>query len=357
MASKNSVSPDRKSGKIRLSARARPRDVSPMLWAPAPERVTPMHSSDASRFDTIVVGSGPAGASCALWLKMLGYHPCIIEESSALGGLQAASPYINSWIATSMGKTGLELAQEFRRNVLSNDVDCFFGQCVQKIERIGGGFRVETDSGMSVAARTVVVATGVRSVTGGFSASENIIIGPGKRLASQDFTGARVAILGGGDSAFENYLTARAAGAAAVTIFARSIRARPELVRHVPSSDVVIGPYLVDETQAQINSKKFDKIVVLYGWEASLPFANSLIPIRNTKGFVITDEQRRTKIDGVYAIGEVTQHMHPCCVTSVADGVVAAKSIQRRLECDWVSQNLYPAVSQRAPDPQHAEFW
>lgn len=179
-ASKNSLSPARKSGKVRLSACARPRDASPMLRAPALELVTPTKSSDALPFDTIVAGDGPAGASCALWLKMLGYRPCIIEKSAALGGLQAESPYANSWVATAMDKKSAELAQEIHRNVFSNEIDCFFGQCVQH----DGGTRVEADSGMFVQTRTVVLATGVRSATGGLSASENIIIGPGKRLAS-----------------------------------------------------------------------------------------------------------------------------------------------------------------------------
>lgn len=61
-------------------------------------------------------------------------------------------------------------------------------------------------------------------------------------------------------------------------------------------------------------------------------------------------------IDCVYAIGVVTQQMHSCRVASMADGVVAAKAIQKRLECDWVSQNLYLAAVRRAPDPQHAEL-
>jgi len=43
--------------------------------------------------DAVIVGAGPAGASCALWLKMPGFKPCIVERRGALGGLQNESSY------------------------------------------------------------------------------------------------------------------------------------------------------------------------------------------------------------------------------------------------------------------------
>ena len=64
---------------------------------------------------------------------------------------------------------------------------------------------------------------------------------------------------------------------------------------------------------------------------------------RSTAGFVITDEGCETSVNGVYAIGEVAQRMHPCCATSIADGVTAAKSIQRRLEVDAIPRYMKAA--------------
>jgi thioredoxin reductase (NADPH) len=52
-------------------------------------------------FDATIVGAGPAGSSCALWLKQLGFSPVIIDRNDQCGGLQLLNPYLNTWIATS----------------------------------------------------------------------------------------------------------------------------------------------------------------------------------------------------------------------------------------------------------------
>ncbi|MFM8314948.1 MAG: NAD(P)-binding protein, partial [Deltaproteobacteria bacterium] len=49
-------------------------------------------------YEALIVGGGPAGCSCALWLKHLGLKPLLIERSHRLGGLQNDSPYPNIWI-------------------------------------------------------------------------------------------------------------------------------------------------------------------------------------------------------------------------------------------------------------------
>ena len=45
-----------------------------------------------------IIGGGPAGMSCALWLHNYGLYPIIIEKESALGGMARMSPYPNEWL-------------------------------------------------------------------------------------------------------------------------------------------------------------------------------------------------------------------------------------------------------------------
>lgn len=81
-----------------------------------------------------------------------------------------------------------------------------------------------------------------------------------------------------------------------------------------------------------VNGEQFDVIIVLYGWQANIPFSYDF-PLRMTeRGFIDTFPNCETSEPYVYAVGEITQRMHPCCVTAMADGVVAAKAIQRSLE-------------------------
>ncbi|WP_454917648.1 NAD(P)/FAD-dependent oxidoreductase [Xanthobacter sediminis] len=289
-------------------------------------------------FDAVIIGGGPAGASCALWLQMLGFRPCLIERRPTLGGLQNDNPYPNEWIASAPNRTGYEVASDIHRHVLSHDIVCRLGEGVSALDVIERGFRVTTTGGAMVFARAAVLATGVRPVKGGLSASDQVLIGPGRTMFNAAFDGQEVAILGGGDNAFENYIFVRKRGAAAVHIYARTIRARRAFLEKVPASDVRLGAYHVEPERPAVAGRPYDRLLVLYGWEPYLPYAHHLDLARTARGFVETDPDCQTSIPNLYAIGEIAQRMHPCCVTSMADGVVAAKAIQRSLEQDAVAR-------------------
>ncbi|HTH61189.1 MAG TPA: NAD(P)/FAD-dependent oxidoreductase [Paraburkholderia sp.] len=287
-------------------------------------------------FDAIIVGGGPAGASCALWLKQLQLRACIVERRPGLGGLQNESVSRNDWIAPVVGLRGEEVAHSMHINIVSHGIACRLGTSVESVTTGADGFVVDIAGAAckdSLSAPYLVLASGVRPANGGLRASPNLIVGPGKQIAERDFHGKSVAVLGGGDNAFENYEFIRAKKAAKVHIHARSIGARREFLERIPVEDVSVGPYEVDPDKMTVAGQPYDIIAVFYGWTPSLEFMHDLDLARDAKGFVVTDRgTAETSIPNLFAIGEVAQRMHPCCVTSMADGVVAAKAIQRRIE-------------------------
>lgn len=287
-------------------------------------------------FDAIIVGGGPAGASCALWLKQLGLRPCIVERRSTLGGLQNESVNANDWIAPMVGMRGEEVAHGMHVNILSRRIACYLGASVDSVVARDDGYVVDVavpKGRTSIRAPHLVLASGVRPADGGLRGSANVIIGPGKQVAYRAFRGQSVAVLGGGDNAFENYEFIRDKGAASVHIFARSIRARREFLERIPADDVRVGPYQVDAEKMLVDGQPYDAIVVLYGWTPALEYMRGHDLACDERGFVRTArDSTETSMANVFAIGEVAQRMHPCCVTSMADGVVAAKEIQRRIE-------------------------
>ena len=95
-----------------------------------------------------------------------------------------------------------------------------------------------------------------------------------------------------------------------------------------------MGDYHVDQKNMTIQTKtqqeEFDVFVVFYGWEANVPDVfNEFSLARNHKGFIETNVFRQTSSRGVWAIGEVTQQVHPCVVTAMSDGVICAKAIEQ----------------------------
>lgn len=312
-------------------------------------------------FDAIIVGGGPAGASCALWLKQLGLRPCIVERRPTLGGLQNESVTANDWIAPVVGMRGEEVAHGMHVNILSREIACYLDASVDSVVARGDGYVVDVstpDGRTSISASHLVLASGVRPADGGLSASANLIIGPGKQVAYRSFHGQSVAVLGGGDSAFENYEFIRDKGAASVHIFARSIRARREFLERVPADDVRVGPYEVDAERLIVDGQPYDTIVVLYGWTPTLEFMRGHDLACDERGFVWTArDSAETSMPNVFAIGEVAQRMHPCCVTAMADGVVAAKEIQRRIEAGATQAFLAAARSTSAAVAGQGSRW
>jgi len=120
---------------------------------------------------------------------------------------------------------------------------------------------------------------------------------------------------------------------AVVHLYARHVRAQQQWIDRTRPEDVRIGAYDVDIHARRVNGLPYDLLLVFYGWVPQVPYAEGLGLVRDARGFVRTArETAETSVDGIYAIGEVAHRMHPCVVTSLADGVVAAKAIQARLE-------------------------
>ena len=186
-------------------------------------------------------------------------------------------------------------------------------------------------------ARTLVIASGVRAK--GLpdhppgASWPGVLIGPGSPIVAQDYSDLSVAVLGGGDNAFENYVYVRNRGARNVHLYARSVRAQQQWVTRAGTEGVHIGPYKVDPATRSVDGRQYDLILVFYGWEPQAAFADDLRLARDERGYIRTDfATAETSVPDIYAIGEVAHRMHPCVVTSMADGVVAAKAIQRRWE-------------------------
>src|SRR5215813_5569569 len=126
-----------------------------------------------------IIGGGTAGMSCALWLHNYGMHPVIIEKAGALGGMARLTPYPDEWLLGQRGKSGRENAAAFAGHIRELAIETSLGGAPQRLrrERVGNARRV------AAAGRLHVGAAAVGE--------------PGLDL------GSHVAVIGGGDNAFE----------------------------------------------------------------------------------------------------------------------------------------------------------
>lgn len=280
--------------------------------------------------NTIVIGAGPAGSACALWLHQLGCPVQLLEARGQAGGLQRFSPYENRWLPAVMGLPGRAVAEHLQQQLVARGVDLRLQTPVERVVSTEGGFRVDLCDGGVLTGAQVVLATGARFRSGGFQDSATVAVGPGHPIEALSVAGKRVAVLGGGDNAFDQHGFLLARGARSVTLFARRVRAQRKLREQVPAEAVVEGPFEADAVTMRVNGQPFDVFSVQFGFEPVVPVGLEGLQ-RSAQGFVSADHWGQTSLDGVYAAGEVAQTFHPSVVTSFAHGVQVAKHIQQRL--------------------------
>lgn len=280
--------------------------------------------------NTVVIGAGPAGAACALWLHQFGHKVQLIEKSEKAGGLQKFSPYENVWMPSIQGLKGCDVASNLHTQLIDRGVPMLTQAKVEKISKTQNGtWRVHTGDGAFLDANHIVLATGAKFKDGGFIRTPSVSIGPGIGFENIDVAGKSVAILGGGDNAFDAYIFGTKRGAKC-TIFARTIRAQKKLMDAVPSGDVIVGAFDANQNDMTVNNSQFDVFCVQFGFEAVVPKGLDLQ--MTSRGYVESNIQGETTVKHIYAVGEVANLFHPCVSTSFAHGIQAAKAIQMKSE-------------------------
>jgi thioredoxin reductase len=309
-----------------------------------------------------VIGGGPAGMSCALWLKHLGLSPIIIEKSEQLGGLQTTNPFHNKWYLGVPGQTGQELAQQFRRHIQVELIPTLLGSKLKRITR-EDNFRIFTGK-HEITAQSIVIATGQRfkeyetieSVTGSHQllSSQQVCFNPGAIPITH---GQIVAVVGGGDNGLGTaimladtakhiHLFVRSqlrgfhvnqkrvleyieAGKITLyksaTIHAFEVRAEKIYITFQEGNNTSTG-LLLDYICFRMGfAPNRDEIVQLFdaGGVGSLELTQ--------EGYISTDRFLRTSIPNVYASGDVANYRDPCVATAVAQGAIAARSVEEDL--------------------------
>src|SRR5690348_15541034 len=95
-----------------------------------------------------IIGGGPAGMSCALWLHNFGLRPIIVERESALGGMARRSPYPNEGLLGRPNETARENAAAFERHVRRASIEAWTSACPRQMQRTRDGrFRLDVELG------------------------------------------------------------------------------------------------------------------------------------------------------------------------------------------------------------------
>lgn len=305
--------------------------------------ITMIATHDPSReslYDALIVGAGVAGITCAVWLKRMGYSVLLLEASEQVGGLCARNPFVDEWNPTAPRLSGQEVAANLRESLAAAEIEVKLHHQVRSVQLVDQGFRVRVlnphDEELFFTAKKLVVGTGVdykAPLECRGQAFDDVLIGAGARLNHYDFKGKRVAVLGGGDNALENALFVQNRGAAEVTVYARTLRGQRHWLERLRPEQLKVGDYSFDPANKTVAGQGYDVVLVFYGYEPQGQWLSDLDIVFDDKNYITVDfATTETAVPGLYAIGEVSKRQHPCVVTAMADGVAAAKAIQKALD-------------------------
>ena len=292
-------------------------------------------------YDVIVVGSGPAGITSAIYLKRANINVCIMEKSAPGGQLNKSSTIENYPGFEKI--TGPELAYNFYEQILKLDIP-FINEEVIKIEDKTSYKIVETNK-KTYTCKGIILALG-RKPRSFDNKNVSLLEGKGVSYCSLCdgplFKNQDVSIIGGGNSALEEALYLSDICKSVTIINRRDVlRGDKMLVDKVLKKDNINILYnsevvefnkkddflesLLINTNGKLNKLDVKACFIFIGYVPATDFLSNL-DILDEKGYIKTDKNLKTDIPFIYACGDTINKQVYQIVTATGEGAVSAIS-------------------------------
>ena len=306
----------------------------------------------------LIIGSGPAGLTAAIYSARAQLNPIVIEgEPSSTtdqpGGQLMLTTDVENYPGFPEAITGPELMANMRAQAQRFGADLRVNK-VQVLDTSERPFRawLTDDDEPSITADTVILATGARSMMMGVPGEERLLSHGLSTCATCDgffFRGQDIAVIGGGDSAMEEALfLTRFASSVTVLVRRDALRASKIMqerafahekirfawntkVTEVLGDDKVSGLAVQDTVTGEARVLDVTGVFVAIGHIPNTTLVMGQVDLEEN-GYVRTGLGSFTNIDGLFAAGDVQDHVYRQAVTSAGSGCIAAIDAERWLE-------------------------
>ena len=311
-----------------------------------------------SHHHVVIIGSGPAGLTSAIYTARANLGPLVIEgepssTSDQPGGQLMLTTEIENFPGFPEGLTGPELMANMRSQAERFGADLRVSK-VQKLDTTTRPFRawLTGDDEPTISADAVILATGARSLMLDVPGEERLFSHGVSTCATCDgffFRGHDIAVAGGGDSALEEALfLTRFANSVTVIHRRDQLRASKIMqerafanekirfswntqITEVLGGDSVTGLRLRDTLTGAESELAITGLFVAIGHVPNTTLVTDLVDL-DEHGYVRTGPGSYTNIDGLFAAGDVQDHVYRQAITSAGSGCVAAIDAERWLE-------------------------
>lgn len=307
-------------------------------------------SSNTEKFNCLIIGSGPAGYTAAIYASRAGLKP-VLYSGLQPGGQLTITTDVENYPGYPEGITGPQMMKDFEGQARRMGTDLRWGT-ISKVELGQRPFRVEVDESHWVETDSIIIATGASAKWLGLE-SEQRLNGYGvSACAVCDgffFKEKEVAIVGAGDTACEEALyLAKLCSQVHMIVRRDEMRASKVMQERVlKTSNIKI--YWNSETEEVIGEKKVEAVKIknnLSDEETTLPVSAFFVAIGHKpnsdlfRDYLELDEDgyiktlpgsSKTNVDGVFACGDVQDKIYRQAVTAAGSGCMAALDTERYL--------------------------
>lgn len=301
-------------------------------------------------YDLVVVGSGPAGLTAALYAAREGLDVLVIERGG-VGGQAAITERLDNFPGFPEGVTGADFGERLRAQAERFDVEILPAQEVTAIG-VEGGYRwVRTSDDEEYQAWAVLLALGSTYRRLGIP-GEDDFIGAGVHFcATCDgpfYRGREVLVIGGGNSAGEESIflarfaskvriVTRGTALSASKVVATKVAQNPAievLTERTPvqfRGDKRLQSLLVTNPAGEVEDLPADGVFVFIGLSPNTALVADFVDL-DPSGFITTDLGMSTNVPGVFAAGDVRSGSTKQAASAAGEGAAAALAIRRYLE-------------------------
>jgi thioredoxin reductase (NADPH) len=299
--------------------------------------------------DLIIIGSGPAGYTAAIYAAREDFKPLVISGITAGGQLMLTSS-VENYPGFVEGIMGPELMETLRKQAEKFGTR-FVNDNVTDVDLSGKPFKVLTGDATYLA-NCIIIATGASAKWLGIE-SEKRFIGKGvSSCATCDgffYKNKNVVVVGGGDTAMEDslFLTRFASSVTIVhrrdqfrasVIMQQRVKANPKIkimfntvVDEITGNERVSGVKLRDVLTGKTTAMEIDGVFAAIGYTPNTAFLKGKLET-DEQGYLVTKNEVETAIEGVFVAGDVADRRYRQAVTAAGSGAKAALEARAYLE-------------------------
>ena len=308
---------------------------------------------ELEKTDVLIIGSGPAGYTAAIYAARADMHPIVIQGLQP-GGQLTTTTDVDNYPGYKDGITGPEMMEDFKAQAERFGTDTRWGM-VTKVDFSERPFKVEVDEKETILAETVIIATGASAKWLGME-DEKRLNGYGvSACATCDgffYKGKEVVVVGAGDTAAEE-ATYLAKMCTKVTMLVRrdkmrASKAMQHRVFNTSNLEVLFnhntksingepGVVGVESVTAVNNITNEETVIpasgffVAIGHKPNSDLFKGKLEMDDNGYLIIEPGTSKTKIPGVFAAGDIADHVYRQAVTSAGTGCMAALDAERFL--------------------------